>query len=357
MKQNTEILKEYRKQRKLLLAQIRKLKKKGIKVKDAPPIPKKITQGSINRIQRERSNLPKYNRSTKSYVGGVGTFKTPNISKAIKQGKKIAKRQKRKSQKAKSPNKKITKLKPKGDYPDIHTTGKNKVLDVSPDRIIDDLKSRINGFESIQNRTFADRSGAAGTFRRDLLKAIEEAIEQDGYEAVAKRLEDNAELINSALDSLEYFLSYTSKDAAQYASDEVTNLVSVITGKIPSQQEALRIHENLMSELGEVYSENDEYSLYATIPEHEREDIEAMEEEEIDDLATDNEIEDYILEDTEEKARMYALGREYTWSVTEDENGERVIAVSNPNTGEFYGHFYPMSVEQAYQELYGDFSV
>ena len=235
------VIDEYKRERRRLSQLNYRLRKKGFKELGLPPIPKRITKGSIRKLSKI-------------------------IAKQLLASGNDKKAKKKTSTKKKSTSKKKTTKKKTTSKKKPTTKKKDKYLPSEKDRIIDNVKSTLYSIEDIENlinNMYISSKRGNNTHRanvydlsRVLRSKLDNALFEDGELAVAKRLKDNSELVAGAIETIEGYYSESDEEELKEAIDKIEELISVISGEDISRAESQSL-EDIFSDTMSFYELDD----------------------------------------------------------------------------------------------------
>lgn len=219
-------------------------KKYGIKPYKVPKIPKRITAGSIRALTKILSKTKPIQKLNKK----MGLTPTGKIKKSTKN--KIRK----KSGLEQIPKKTRKKKKINKDsyLPDEASMLKESSLSFFVN--VDSMDSFIAQMNLSSRRGNNTHRANVHDLSVMLRNAFEKACFADGETTVNKRLQDNAELVNRAMETIEGYYKSSDEEALQEAIDAIEDLISIITNS-PIDQDTAKFLED-------VY--NDSLSSYLT---------------------------------------------------------------------------------------------
>ena len=222
-------------------------KKYGSKPYKIPKIPKRITTGSIRALTKLLSKTRPIQKLNKK----MGLTPTGKIKKSTKNeirmklGLEPIPKQTRKKKKLNKDN----------YLPDESSMVKDSSLRFYTD--VDNIDSFIAQMNVSSRRGNNTHRSNVYDLSNMLRQQFEKACFADGETTVNKRLQDNAELVNRAMETIEGYYKSSDEEALQEAIDAIEDLISIITDS-PINQDTAKSLENLYNDTLSSYLTYDE---------------------------------------------------------------------------------------------------
>lgn len=221
---------EYMKERRKL--QIRNYyykKKYGNPIYKIPTIPKRVTNASVRHLTKMLTK----SATVKYFNKSIGLTSTGKIKKTTKN--KVSKKPALDSL-SKKPQKHPTKYLPKEENRIIENVTRFTYN-------LDDIENTLtNMYISSKRGNNTHRANVYDLYRM-IKGALDNALFEEGYSAVAERLKNNAETVEEAIQTIEGYYKDSNEEQLKEAIDKVTELISIITGKDISQNTAKSLED------------------------------------------------------------------------------------------------------------------